>query len=99
MVLSFFGAVVFTLKGLFYKLLGKKDLLENEQALEENQNNIVIFNEVKMYWNTFRPIVEALIKKHVIFSYYTMDINDPCLEIDEPNMNNRYIGNGTRSIC
>ena len=99
MVLSFFGAVVFTLKGLFYKLLGKKDLLENEQALEENQNNIVIFNEGKMYWNTFRPIVEALIKKNVVFSYYTMDINDPCLEIDELNMNNRYIGNGTRAFA
>lgn len=99
MVLSFFGAVVFTLKGLFYKLSGKKDLLENEQALEENQHNIVIFNEGKIYWNTFRPIVEALIKKQVIFSYYTMDINDPCLEIDELNMNNRYIGNGTRAFA
>lgn len=99
MVLSFFGAVVFTLKGLFYKLIGKKDLLENEQALEENQHNIVIFSEGKIYWNTFRPIVEALIKKNVVFSYYTMDINDPCLEIDEPNMNNRYIGNGTRAFA
>lgn len=99
MLLSFFGAVVFSLKGLFYRLIGKKDLLENEQNLKENQNNIVIFNEGKIYWNTFRPIVEALLKRNVIFSYYTMDINDPCLKMDEPNMNNRYIGNGTRAFA
>ena len=99
MVLSFFGAVVFSLKSLFYRLIGRKDLLENEQALKENQNNIVIFNEGKMYWNTFRPIVEALLKKNAIFSYYTMDIHDPCLKMDEPNMNNCYIGNGTRAFA
>lgn len=99
MVLSFFGAVVFSLKALFYRIIGRKDLLENEQALNENQHNIVIFNEGKMYWNTFRPIVEALLKRNVIFSYYTMDIHDPCLKIDEPNLNNCYIGNGTRAFA
>jgi len=99
MLLSFFGAVIFSLKSLFYRIIGRKDLLEDEQALRENQHNIVIFNEGKMYWNTFRPIVEALLKKNVIFSYYTMDINDPCLEMDEPNMNNCYIGNGTRAFA
>lgn len=98
-ILSFFGAVIFSLKSLFYRLIGKKDLLENEQALKENQHNIVIFNEGKIYWNTFRPIVEALLKKNAIFSYYTMDINDPCLKMDELNMNNRYIGNGTRAFA
>ena len=99
MVLSFFGALVFSLKGLFYRIIGKKDLLENEQILKENQHNIVIFSEGKTYWNTFKPVVEALLKKNAIFSYYTMDINDPCLEIDEPNMNNCYIGNGHRAFA
>lgn len=99
MVLSFLGALVFSLKSLFYRLIGKKDLLEDERTLKENQHNIVIFNEGKIYWNTFRPIVEALLKKNVIFSYYTMDINDPCLKMDEPNMNNCYIGNGTRAFA
>lgn len=99
MLLSLFGAIIFTLKGLFYRLIRKKDLLENEQALKENQHNIIIFTEGKMYWNTFRPIVEALLKRNVSFSYYTMDINDPCLKIDEPNMNNCYIGNGNRAFA
>jgi hypothetical protein len=99
MVISFFGAIVFSLKGLFYRFIGKKKLLEDEQALKDNQHNIVIFNEGKMYWNTFRPIVEALLKKNVIFSYYTMDIYDPCLKIDSPNMNNCYIGNGTQAFA
>ncbi len=99
MALSFFGAIIFSLKGIFYRFIGKKNLLEDEQALKENQHNIVIFSEGKMYWNTFRPIVEALLKKNVVFSYYTMDIYDPCLKIDSPNMNNCYIGNGTRAFA
>ena len=98
MALSFFGAIIFSLKSLFYRIMGKKDLAEDGQASEENQHNIVIFNEGKIYWNTFKPVVEALLKKKAIFSYYTMDINDPCLEMDEVNMNNRYIGNGTRAF-
>lgn len=98
MALSFFGAIVFSLKSLFYRIMGKKISAEDEQALEENQHNIVIFNEGKIYWNTFKPVVEALLRKNAIFSYYTMDINDPCLEMDEANMNNRYIGNGTRAF-
>ena len=95
-VMSFIGAAAFSLKGIVYKLLGKS--AGNDDASDEYvRNNIVIFNEGKMYWYTFKPVVEALIAQKVHFNYYTMDIHDPCLEIDNVYLHNQYIGNGNRA--
>ena len=98
-VVSFFGALLFSLKGLFYKLLGKNDALADEHADRAKWHKIVIFSEGKIYWGTFRPIVEELIRREVPFSYYTLDIGDPCLTISHPNVNNRYVGNGNRAFA
>ena len=87
-VMSFIGAAAFSLKGIVYKLLGKS--AGNDDASDEYvRNNIVIFNEGKMYWYTFKPVVEALIAQKVHFNYYTMDIHDPCLEIDNVYLHNQ----------
>ena len=96
-VLSLLGSAFFFLKGVYYRLKEKKD--ENREKIESIKANsvassIVIFSEGKAYWNTYKPIVEKLIEKGQSFVYYTMDIKDPCLQIDNPLMNNRYIGNG-----
>ena len=92
-LISFFGAFIFSLKSLFYAIMGKGAKAEAVGEKGE-QDRIVIFSEGKQYWNTFKPIVEALLARKVPFSYYTMNVNDPCLEIDNPYLNNRYIGNG-----
>ena len=100
-LLSLGGAVIYIAKNAFYKISGshnkRNKTTENNDAIEreyKSNENIVLFNEGRIYWNTFKPIVEALIKKQVHFSYYTMDVNDPCLLIDNPYMHNKYIGNG-----
>ena len=94
-VVSLIGALVFSLKGIFYKIMGRKDIASSKNGSTESKS-IVIFNEGKNYWNTFKPIVEALIEMKRPFSYYTMDIEDPGLTIDYENdfMNKRYIGKG-----
>ena len=97
-VISLFGAVIYSLKGLFYKILGKKNEMQEEENRNGIGNEIVIFSEGKAYWNTFKPVVQALIKKKVHFSYFTMDVEDPCLMIDDPFMANRYIGNGSMAF-
>lgn len=96
-VLSLLGSGFFFLKGVYYRFTEKK----NEERKEDKPNiissaetSIVIFSEGKAYWNTYKPIIEKLIEKGCTFSYYTMDIKDPCLQIDNPLMDNRYIGNG-----
>lgn len=95
-VMSFLGAIAFSLKGIMYKLLDR-NTGEHEKQNEHGSSlngNIVIFSEGKAYWNTFKPVVESLLKAKTHFSYYTMDIHDPCLLIDNLCMDNRYIGNG-----
>lgn len=95
--LSLLGAVFYFVKGFFYKVIKRKE--EQGGTLEDSNNSeshhsIVIFNEGKAYWNTFKPIVEKLLEKNQPFTYYTMDIEDPCLTIANRLMDNRYIGDG-----
>lgn len=95
--LSLLGAVFYFVKGFFYKVIKRKE--EQGGTLEDSKNSeshhsIVIFNEGKAYWNTFKPIVEKLLEKNQPFTYYTMDIEDPCLTIANRLMDNRYIGDG-----
>ena len=93
--LSLLGTGLYFLKGLFYKVLKKDGSQEAELSSEHDL--IVIFCEGKSYWKIFRPIVEKLIERKQAFSYFTMDRNDPCLKIDSPYMENRYIGNGNKA--
>lgn len=99
MVLSFLGALLFSLKSIFYKIVGNKDDFEGEEELKAHRNKIVLFSEGKNYWHTYKPVVEALLKEKVFFSYYTMDVEDPCLTIDAPTMDNRFIGSGNRAFA
>lgn len=92
-MMSFFGAFVFSLKSLFYSIIGRKN--NDDKSGGCNYNQIVIFSEGKQYWSTFKVTVESLIERKIYFSYYTMNVNDPCLAIDSPYINNRYIGNGS----
>ncbi|NCB28070.1 MAG: CDP-glycerol--glycerophosphate glycerophosphotransferase, partial [Bacteroidia bacterium] len=93
-VVSLIGALVFSLKGLFYTVMGRKNIASSKNSRQGD--SIVLFNEGKNYWNTFKPVVEALIDIKQPFSYYTMDIEDPGLTIEYENelMNKRYIGKG-----
>lgn len=94
-VLSFLGALIFSLKGVFYAIIGRND---DSKDVKRNYD-IVIFSEGKNYWNTFKPIVEALIKRKQSFTYYTMDFRDPCLGIDNQYINNKYIGKGNVALA
>lgn len=98
-LLSLLGAVLYFIKGFFYKIIkSRKGQTENTsdsgRKMISGNASIVIFNEGKTYWNTFKPIVEKLIEKNQQFTYYTMDIEDPCLKIANRLMDNRYIGDG-----
>ena len=100
-LLSLGGAVIYVAKNAYYKFTGNSKKMNKTIADSEknavgfdSDNNIVLFNEGRIYWNTFKPVVEALIKKQVRFSYYTMDVDDPCLLIDNSYMHNKYIGKG-----
>ncbi len=60
----------------------------------DDQGDIVLFSEGRDYWLTFKPVIKALLARNCRFRYLTMDVEDPALEIDDPRMDSRYIGNG-----
>lgn len=99
--LSLLGAVFYFIKGFFYKVIKRKEEQNETQTVSEEteqRKSIVIFNEGKAYWNTFKPVVEKLLERKQPFTYYTMDIEDPCLTIANRLMDNRYIGDGNMAF-
>lgn len=98
-LLSLLGAMVYFIKGFFYKFFKKHSEEVNDIKSDNGKESIVIFSEGKLYWNTFKPIVEKLLEKKQHFCYYTMDIEDPCLMIANRLMDNRFIGDGTRAYA
>lgn len=55
---------------------------------------IAIFSEGSQYWNTFKPIIQSLIEKQQDFQYYTLDVADPALTIENFHMTSKFLGYG-----
>lgn len=88
------AAALYTIKSFGYGLLR---LLKPGSAAEIKKDRfeeIVIFSEGRAYWYTFKPIVEALMDLGQPFRYLTLDLDDPGLLIENPSVQNRYIGSG-----
>lgn len=96
------GAGLYALKGVYYwmaKRVGVRALSSAEAGEGMDTQGLVLFCEGKNYWSTFKPIVESLLDKKQPFSYYTMDIHDPGLSIENECMHARYIGKGARAFA
>lgn len=97
------GAVLYAVKGAYYWIIkrigGSSAISLSEQGAVQGAKRLVIFSEGKTYWNTFRLVVEELRERRIPFSYYTMDIHDPGLTIEDECMNARYIGKGARGFA
>ena len=97
-LISLASVGAYALKSAFYWLIRKKDHEQPRTAARvDGGRSLLIYSEGKNYWGTFRPIVEALIERKVPFRYWTQDVHDPALLIDNEYMDSRYIGNGSRS--
>lgn len=76
------GSALYSMKSVFYRLINKEKTVE---VVPE----IAIFSEGKNYWNTWRLIVEELLARKIHFAYYTMDLHDPALLIDNEYMHSK----------
>ena len=97
-LISLASVGAYAMKSAFYWLIRKKNHEQPSSATQaEGLPSLLIYSEGKNYWGTFRPIVETLIERKILFRYWTQDIHDPALLIDSEYMDSRYIGNGSRS--
>jgi len=84
-LVAVFGAIAYSLKSLYYKLLGRGD----QSGFEVGDDTLVIFSEGKSYWGTFRPLIDELIKQKIHFRYISMDLYDPALTLASDYMHAR----------
>lgn len=87
------GALLFSLRGVFLRLIGKGDKIEKKQRDEYRE--IAILSEGRQYFATFEPIVKALIKNKLHFAYFTLDIEDEILKLESPYLDARFLGYGS----
>lgn len=84
-IIAVAGAGLYSLKSFFYRLLRKPTAEEREAEMNLNPD-IAIFSEGANYWGSFEGIVHELIARKIHFSYYTMDLHDPGLLVDDEHM-------------
>lgn len=91
---GFFMVKTFCCKaaGLFYRLTGTS-------APPGERDAIVFYSEGRQYWNTFRPVLEALDRMGVAAAYLTSGEDDPGLGHPFIHVSARYIGSGNRAFA
>ncbi|MBE5918160.1 MAG: hypothetical protein E7273_15140 [Pseudobutyrivibrio ruminis] len=96
LLLSLAVAFVYYAKSFFYKLAS---IITGKNVKLDRDERIAIFSEGKNYWLTYKPIIEELISQKIPFIYYSMDIHDPALTIDNEFMHSKYIGSNNRAYA
>ncbi|MCG8530721.1 MAG: CDP-glycerol glycerophosphotransferase family protein [Desulfovibrionales bacterium] len=94
LLVSIFAGAAYTIKGMYYRLIGKKQTKQDAAVTQSTEAPIAILSEGALYWSTFQPIIDELIKRQQHFAYYSLDVADPALEIDNQYMHAKFLGNG-----
>lgn len=92
--IAVFGSAVFFFKTLYYKIFSRSSVkIQSNKGVDIDavSQMPLLFSEGKMYWATFRPIVEEFIRKKIHFRYVTLDVHDPALTIDSDYMHSKRI--------
>ena len=87
MIIALFVSIAYYFRTLFFWLFNIKVQKNKNMA-----NKLSLFSEGEQYWDTFKPIIDSLIKKKVFFNYFTMSIKDPALLIENKFIHSKYIG-------
>ena len=96
-VISGFVAIGYGMKELIIRLIRKNKKELKEKMERKNQISISIFSEGKQYWNSYKAIIDELIKSKIVFNYYSIDIEDPALLIENEFINSRFLRYGISS--
>lgn len=101
LVSAFIGiaaALFFFVKSFYYKAANLYYRLTGRAAPKE-AGALVLYSEGGQYWNTFRPVVEALIAMGKKVVYLSSDPDDPGLRLDSAYLSTRCIGAGSRGFA
>ncbi|HOH46250.1 MAG TPA: CDP-glycerol glycerophosphotransferase family protein [Candidatus Cloacimonadota bacterium] len=85
------ATLIYSLKGFIFSLFSKG---HNKVKKTSSEKTLAILSEGKMYHTTFEPIIKSLIDAKIEFNYYTLDVEDPALLIDNDYMHSEFLGYG-----
>ena len=98
MVVGLLAAVVFLLKGLYYKGLENMfGLFGKHMGSGPERNSIVFYSEGHQYWNTFKPVIDEFNRRGVPCTYLTSDAKDPGLLCTSELVATKFIGTGSKA--
>ena len=98
LAISLVGTVLYFVKNIVYAIMGRA---KGERPPEHQLHHarILVFSAGRSYYYTFKPVIDAFLRRGVPFSYITMDVEDPALTIENDLMNSRYIGTGSAAFA
>lgn len=93
------ATLFFMLKSFYYKAAGLFFRLSGVSAPAGTDKDIIFYCEGRQYWNTFRPVLEAMEALGQRAVYLTSDPEDPGLSFPWQHGTARYIGAGSRAFA
>lgn len=93
------ATLFFMVKTFYYKAAGIFYRLTGTAVPASGKNGIVFYSEGRQYWNTFRPVLEALDARGESAAYLTSGEDDPGLSHPFTHISARYIGSGNRAFA
>ena len=91
--------LLFMLKSFFHRISGAFYRLAGSAAPAGNKEAIVFYSEGRAYWNTFKPVLEALEAAGESAAYLCSSPDDPGLEHSFKHIKAQYIGSGNRAFA
>lgn len=98
-LLGILATLFFVIKGCYYRVKRFVFGLFGVTAAATKQHGIVFYSEGKHYWNTFKPVIEALDHMGRCCTYLTSDADDTGLAYVSQNVETKYIGKGNRAYA
>lgn len=94
-VIGIVATVFFLFKSVMYKVYFI--LTGFNKNIDNNNYGIVLYNEGKKYWISFKPLLDEFEKKQKKVVYYTSDEQDPVFNEKYQFIESKYIGTGNKA--
>ena len=98
-VIGIAATLFFTVKTFLYKTVGLFYRMTGSPAPASGKDALVLYSEGKTYWNTFKPVLEALDEAGEPAVYLSSGKDDPGLVHPFRHVTARYIGEGNRAFA
>lgn len=95
-IVGLIATALFSVKSLYYKAIEFFYRLTGRK-LERNESKLYFYSEGGQYWNTFKPVLQALDKKQVSAIYLTSDMDDQGLKFESETVKTKFIGTGNKA--